>query len=1377
MSEDRICVAARVRPLSAQEEESGEWIVVSVQDSQTVAILCPAAGSSTQAATGQSYGGAFPGNSCRDPSQRGIFGIPAADGGNGRETAGSATAFSFDAAFDSPAGMDGDSMQEHLYEQIGRPVLQNALCGINGCLFAYGQTGSGKTFSLFGTAEVPGVVPRLAAELLEIKHTAEQNEEEVSIQAAFLELYNENLVDLLSEAREPLRLFENSQDGVVVPGLSESEVASAEEFSSLLDFATQNRSVGATCLNLHSSRSHALIQLRVELRSQDCTKRAKIHLIDLAGSERQKRARNEGARMKEGIHINVSLSALGLVISRLSEIAQGRNHCSVPFRDSKLTFLLKDSLAGNARTQVLIALSPAASNYEESLSSLRFAQSVKRIRTRPIADIVKASNGAQEVQALQSEVARLQAELEAMRAGMHHISGVAAVGLRAVGISGCDELSGNGDCASTAVGSASPVDCGSAGGHSGPSGDGDSAAQNLTTGGFGTPVEHQYTSVNGGFASHMDPIQNLQGTYRSPSGTSIEVSRDGVVRFLGSDHHPICIYLVSVDETEPLDQAVYACSPGQGICTLVLQAEGNTNYRYTLVAEDDTGIVWRHDPLKVGGADDGQLEVRWERAPSSGNGISQFAGAPQFGARSLPLLGLTAPAGPVGGSGPVDARVAQALHALQFASSESQTLANVSDAIPSLACSLDPAAATQVLEALVTLCADLDEANVMLARNAELGIASSVGLGRSRMEATWLAPEPNQEMSARELLRVKVAWQEGGRRPPHIAQVWSVFEFERWLDAMRSSAASADPPPLPAGLLDAGLLDDVATPTRQRRPSENDLNKSSSIPYVAGCLDTPDHDLERSPGPLFSRLGGVPRSPSPSAVPRPSPSPMPMPRGLESARSLPHDLHDPRILHSTPPHQPNGRVQPPSVAFHTPGRGGAHERPQSADPREGGRALGRERANRQQQRSPTPSSFGARRRSASAATVRTAKLGVAAGPGDPCVAARAFDKNSLRLRNGRVFVDALDAWRGANAYRPSAPTRRLQPGMCAVFVRKRPMFDRDKERCDFDVLTVIRAGEGLPIGPEIVHHACMFDRSMVTPFICHTQFPFDGVFDAEASNEDVYCDVGRPLLENALNGNLATLFVFGQTGSGKTYTMRAIERMAVEELFSRLDADGGEVALTYFELAGRKALDLLTDQKSEIRLREEEDGCFRPHDCEEAVVTTAEDMLRFMAEAADRRATDATTVNASSSRSHSVCRITISRPRQAVGRLLLVDCAGTERSRDTLYFKGQHVKESAGINSSLFALKDCIRFRQAALNRQRGLPQEGHMLRLPSVRATPLTKVLAESLINPSAQLAAIATVSPNATDAEHTIDTLRTVYTLSGRGEGRVLEVRQVLE
>jgi len=467
-------------------------------------------------------------------------------------------------------------------------------------------------------------------------------------------------------------------------------------------------------------------------------------------------------------------------------------------------------------------------------------------------------------------------------------------------------------------------------------------------------------------------------------------------------------------------------------------------------------------------------------------------------------------------------------------------------------------------------------------------------------------------------------------------------------------------------------------------------------------------------------------------------------------------------------------------------------------------------AARGPRRSRTPSTAGgngSRRRSQSEATNRTVrpKLGTSAGAGEAGVAAKAFDKNSLRLRNGSIFVDALAKWRAAHARCKPQPPRRLLPGMCAVYVRKRPMFERDTKRCDFDVLTVVGSGAGdgdiasdsnseddsaeqpntRHIGQEMVHHACMFDRSLVTPFVHHTTFPYDGVFDAESSNEDVYHVVGRPLLENALAGNLATLFVFGQTGSGKTFTMRAIERMIAAELFKQL-GEAVQVSLTYFELAGRKALDLLTDQKVEIRLREEEDGCFRPHDCEEASATDAEDLLRIMGEAYGRRATDATTVNSVSSRSHAVCRISVpskggrrgggsgsSKP----GCLLLVDCAGTERSRDTLYFKGQHQKESADINSSLFALKDCIRFRQAAIHRNGGLPQDGASLKLPSVRATPLTKVLAEALTNASAQLAAIATVSPNATDAEHTIDTLRTVYTLSGRAEARVTEVRQVFE
>jgi len=297
MADDRICVSARVRPLSLQEEECGDLAAISVQDGVSVVMA--------NSTSRTSIGGYV------DP---------------GRE----ATAFAFDAAFDSPPGIEASTLQEVVYEQVGRPVLQNALEGINGCLFAYGQTGSGKTFSMFGSPEAPGVLPLLTHELLEAKVQAEEDGEEFCIKVACLELYNENLVDLQSESREPLRLFENSQEGVMVPGLSETVISCKEEFGTLLDLAAQNRSVGATCVNLHSSRSHALIQLRMQWRTAECTKRAKIHLIDLAGSERQKRARNEGSRLKEGIHINVSLSALSLVISRLSEIAQGRNHCSVP---------------------------------------------------------------------------------------------------------------------------------------------------------------------------------------------------------------------------------------------------------------------------------------------------------------------------------------------------------------------------------------------------------------------------------------------------------------------------------------------------------------------------------------------------------------------------------------------------------------------------------------------------------------------------------------------------------------------------------------------------------------------------------------------------------------------------------------------------------------------------------------------------------------------------------------------------------------------------------------------------------------------------------------------------------------------------------------
>ncbi|CAE8597880.1 unnamed protein product [Polarella glacialis] len=1526
MAEERIRVSARIRPLSAQEEERGETCALYVQDDRTVAV----------------WGGPE-----REPPRSG-GGTPSKriDNGNNREP--DVALFGFDATFDSPAGSDGFLLQEHVYQQLGRPLLQDALDGISGCLFAYGISGSGKTFSLLGSEDAPGVLPRLAEELLQAKDALKNagELEELSVKAAFLELYNENLVDLLSESREPLRLYEHSLEGVLVPGLSEREIAGPEEFAELLDIATRSRSVGVTGANAHSSRSHALIQLRLQRFSGDSVSRAKIHIIDLAGSERQKRAQNEGTRMKEGIHINVSLSALGLVISRLSEIAQGRNHCSVPFRDSKLTFLLKDSLTGNARTQMLIALSPASSCYEESLSSLRFAQSVKRIATRSVADVARLGAPTAEVQALQGELSRLRAELEASRAVNYLRRGPAQR---------------NSDC---------------------------NPASN------GIPDDPK------------DPrLQHLEGRYLSPTDRLIQVGGDGSVRFLGGNgHHPIRIVHDSQSgESLPEGEAIGRKNISSSV--LRLESEGDPSYRYLLVSEDDGGLMWRH----VENEDfDETVDVYWRRVSTVGDFSHRVAPEVDASAQNQNVeeldLDLDLGLDPPGQEALLAIRLAAS-------GGSGEALAGVATAAPALAQAVGPDQATEVLEALICLCADLDEVNALLAKCYEqhrdrpylqatwlspeanrdaLGIDllhvrvfGQPGRALPGIAQLWSLPEFALRFEAmrRDVdislsksnfqglqLRCDRFWNRSlldGRGESVVEQVENhgAHHFGR--------PASATP----VGRPGPSALQSRPAPAVPPAPSI-----SSGIPGIPGGLASSEAGSFRGPGSQCqqSRLAaararrssgtfetGNARSPSPPPLPQALPTPTPMPK-FSSARSVPTVLLEPdqartegqfnqtmllgryrstsgvpvlvdqdgrvdfggkclelapegekvllrnpedssygpyrlvcvqadgvllwefdgdseactterpralsaddvhllgsgsprlawtpqvaedapfdeerpgpvvplrreqQLMFSLPGSQSTPRRPPqelgnaaktsghstglPAIGRETskdvrgsravaPHGPGLHTpRPASADPssllRDSNVSSSVPPNRERHRRSPTPmrggAAFGSRpercvekctERRAQSAVPSRPKLGVAAGSGEANVAPRAFDKNSLRLRNGSIFVDALAKWRDAYSRTMTVPARRLMPGMCAVYVRKRPLSDRDTRRCDFDVLSVVRAStsddrEKASEGLEIVHHACMFDRTGMTPFFQHTQFPFDSVFDVDASNEAVYRTVGRPLLETALEGNLATLFIFGQTGSGKTFTMRAIERMVAEELFEHL-GEGAQVSLTYFELAGRKALDLLTEQKSEIRLREEEDGCFRPHDCEELLfqptTSSAEELLRAMGEAAQRRATDATAANSSSSRSHAVCRISISRPdRRAVGRLLLVDCAGTERSRDSLFFKGQHVKESAEINSSLFALKDCIRCRQAAIQKQGGLPQDGLPLRLPSVRATLLTKVLAESLISPSAQLMALATVSPNATDAEHTLDTLRTVYTLSGRPEARITETRQVLE
>jgi len=1409
-------VAARVRPLSQLEVERGEAVCVSVADPQTVAIW--------------SLPGHWRSNTTHSDSRASL-----AVNGEVNAPQGVAT-FGFDAAFSaSHLGASEEDQQRQLYEELGRPILQSALEGISGCLFAYGQTGSGKTFSLFGTDTAPGILPQLALELLEAKAQLAAEGSELNMKASFLEVYNETLVDLMSEAREPLRLFESNSEGVLVPGLSESEVSTATEFKTLLDYAAKNRSVGSTCTNEHSSRSHAMIQLKVHVISAEHTARAKIFLTDLAGSERQKRAKNDGQRMKEGIHINVSLSTLGLVISRLSEIAQGRNHCSVPFRDSKLTFLLKDSLSGNTRTQVLVALSPSSTSYEESLSTLRFAQSVKKIRTRAVADLVYSNQQNDVVLALQSEVARLQAELELARQKRPLPS--AGQGLWSGQF--YDDSPPSTPTPQHAATPPAPVE-------PPPTFKNETADE--------SPRFVPVCPILDGFLDKNDTgkaLEWLQGSYTSPTGRAIQVTHDGHVYFLGGgSHHPIRISI-------GLDSSEAEQTEGRGGSTTIrLLSEGDPDYRYVLISHEKNSMVWRHED---GSADS---EVRWNREqPKKGREV-QHPG------------------------------VAQALRTLQLASRVSPALARVAKHTRSWARSLlaDPArdaeAAVEALEVLVSFAASVDEANAMLhAGRGGFAFGDSV----SRLEVSWLAAELNPELPVADLLCVLVYSARGGPTRGH-PEVWSPGELHQRLEAATNSTnltsarrfapgslaemakseaftsqtpppQSADGPPTlqtlrgnyvtPSGE-DVSVSDDGRVQlgslslklefdgeqvwlTRRedeeqhgrllrlhgREPcgvliwqsaskdgvleqsfkdmsisqSEGDMSArgEAEVPLVWTPVEAGGPGHLQQPSRLSPHERVVDTSPRPPLMPSAASGPPPRVLGsLSSGTGTSSQvlLGSPSIAGggsggshvrsratlSSPPSQAWQAASPPPSIY---------ARPRSADTTQRGRIQLRvvDSKGERLQRSPTPTTTApGRRRSLSAASSRP-KLNVPAG-GDAAVAARSFDKNSLRLRNGAIFVEALECWRKANAQnalpqRPPPASMRRSPLACAVYVRKRPMFDHELKRCDFDVLSVLRSAAAPgqpPAGPsqEIIHHACMFDKSSVTPFILHTQFTFDGVFDVESTNEDVYKAVAKPLLETTSSGGqLATLFVFGQTGSGKTYTMRAMERLIAEDLFRSLPP-GAEVSLTYFELAGRKALDLLTEQKAEIRLREEEDGCFRPHDCAQAVVTNPEEMLCVMAEAAGRRATDATTVSASSSRSHAVCRIRITRDGKGSGQLLLVDCAGTERSRDTLYLRGQNVKESAEINSSLFALKDCIRFRHAALARQ---GQDGQPLKLPSVRATPLTKVLAESLISPSAQLAAIATVSPNATDAEHTIDTLRTVHTLCGRGEARILEVRQCIE
>mmetsp|Transcript_32049 Transcript_32049/g.90145 ORF Transcript_32049/g.90145 Transcript_32049/m.90145 type:complete len:744 (+) Transcript_32049:214-2445(+) len=307
-----------------------------------------------------------------------------------------------------------DTSQEALYDQVGEPILKNTLDGFQGTLFAYGQTGSGKSFSIMGPESNPGIIPRLTKRLFEVidNDPREDPASEVRLGVSFLEIYNEELKDLLDPRPRQKKLYvhQHPKLGVHVPHLTEAAASSCSECSRLMDFGAKVRATAQTNMNSTSSRSHSVLTLSVtQVFPNGKIRNSSVNLCDLAGSERVKKSGAVGQRMREGSSINSSLSVLGQVISKLAAGAGKGVH--VPFRQSKLTHILMDALSGNSLTTMLANVSPAQSEADESLSTLRFAESVKKVKTKPQVTEMAPEEPAMMLASFQGEIDVLQRAL------------------------------------------------------------------------------------------------------------------------------------------------------------------------------------------------------------------------------------------------------------------------------------------------------------------------------------------------------------------------------------------------------------------------------------------------------------------------------------------------------------------------------------------------------------------------------------------------------------------------------------------------------------------------------------------------------------------------------------------------------------------------------------------------------------------------------------------------------------------------------------------------------------------------------------------------------------------------------------------------------
>ncbi|KAJ1982596.1 hypothetical protein H4R35_000222 [Dimargaris xerosporica] len=313
-----------------------------------------------------------------------------------------------------------------VFDSVAQDIISSTMDGFNGTIFAYGQTSSGKTHTMYGSAEEPGIIGLSIRRIFE--HIEQTPNREYLLRVSFLEIYNEAIKDLLNPDNHHLRIHEHPTKGIFIGNLTENIVMSAHDVEQLLDQGDLNRHVGETNMNDRSSRSHTIFRMVIESRERPGDDKAEdpaspaysgavkvscLNLVDLAGSERVAHTGAEGARLREGAHINKSLLALGTVIAKLTETDHDRTSVHIPYRDSKLTRILEPSLGGNAKTAIICTVTPASTHVEETISTLKFASRAKNVCNKP--EINEQLSGEALLRVYHKEISMLKKKLDEYR--------------------------------------------------------------------------------------------------------------------------------------------------------------------------------------------------------------------------------------------------------------------------------------------------------------------------------------------------------------------------------------------------------------------------------------------------------------------------------------------------------------------------------------------------------------------------------------------------------------------------------------------------------------------------------------------------------------------------------------------------------------------------------------------------------------------------------------------------------------------------------------------------------------------------------------------------------------------------------------------------